>query len=185
MNEVSMNAKSALPGDDAAQRIVQHFQAEGFHGISEAMIIRISLKRGSRGEIDAAFEDAVEAEKMLPVHEHFELRPFGHFAASRSFDDARSAIQSDFGASLRIELPRLFFDPAPIVIDDAFATGTKYDAIVKLNENVGEHAFAVLLNDPDSSFIDYLGAHHGKDWEKIIGRLEATAVALIPEFSLD
>lgn len=179
-----MNTSFTLPGDVAAEKIVQHFQGEGFAGISEAMIIRISLKRGSRGEVDAAFEEAAENQRMPPVHEHFEIRPFGHFAASRSFTDARSAIQSDFGAGLRIELPRLFFDPAPIIIDDAFATGTKYDALVKLCDNIGDYAFAVLLNDPDSSFFDYLGTHHGNDWEMIIGNLEATATALIPEFRL-
>jgi hypothetical protein len=173
-----------LPADGIAERIVRHFQAEGFGGISEALIIRIGLRRGERREVDAAFEAAAEGEKMPPVHEHFEIHPFGHYAESRDFAAARSAIQADFGAGLRMELPRVYFDPAPIVVDDAFATGTRYDAMLKIGANVGGHAFAVLLNDPDSSFFEYLGSHHGRDWQRIMDNFEATAAAFAPELVL-
>jgi hypothetical protein len=180
----TIDSEIRLPADGAADRIVRHFQAEGFAGISEALIIRISLRRGGRGEVDAAFEAAAEGEKMPPVHEHFEIRPFGHFAHSRDFTAAKATIQADFGTGLRMELPRVYFDPAPIVVDDSFATGTRYDALLKLGDNVGGHAFAVLLNDPDSSFFEYLGSHHGNDWQKIMGNFEATAAALAPAFDL-
>lgn len=179
-----MDSLSFLPGDIAAQHIVQHFQKEGFTGITEAMIIRVSLKHGTRGQVDAAFEEAVESDRMLPVHEHFELRPFGHYAESRSFDEACLAIQSDFGTGLRIDLPRLYFESAPVVIDDALATGTRYDAMVKLCDNIDGCAYAILLNDPDSSFIEYLGTRHGNDWERLLDGITATAIALTPEFSL-
>lgn len=179
-----MDSLSFLPGDIAAEHIVQHFQQEGFAGITEAMIIRVSLKHGTRGEVDAAFEEALEGDKMPPVHEHFELHPFGHYAKSRSFDEARLAIQIDFGSSLRIDLPRLFFESAPIIVDDALATGTRYDAMVKLCDNIDGFAYAILLNDPDSSFLEYLGTHHGSDWEKLLGGITSTAMALVPEFTL-
>jgi hypothetical protein len=180
-----MNSLSFLPGDIAAEHIVQHFQNEGFAGITEAMIIRVGLRRGTRGEVDAAFEEALEGDRMLPVHEHFELHAFGHYAKSRSFDAARLAIQSDFGTGLRIDLPRLFFESAPIVIDDALATGTRYDAMVKLCDNIDGFAYAVLLNDPDSSFLEYLGTRHGSDWEELLGGITFAAMALVPEFTLN
>ncbi|RTL58121.1 MAG: hypothetical protein EKK46_00565 [Rhodocyclaceae bacterium] len=180
-----MKSLSFLPGDIIAEHIVEHFQKEGFSGITEAMIIRVGLKQGSRGEVDAAFEEALESDRMLPVHEHFDLHPFGHYAESRSFEEARSAIQSDFGISLRVDLPRLFFEPAPIIIDDALATGTRYDAMIKLCDNIDGFAYAILLNDPDSSFIEYLGTHHGKDWDKLLDGITTTAIALAPEFTLN
>ena len=174
----------ALPADGMAERIVRHFQAEGFSGITEALILRIRLKKGDRREVEVAFETAVEEGKSLPLHEQFEVRAIGHFAESRSFAQAKAAVQSDFTVSLRRELPRVFFDPSPVLIDDPIASGTKYDAMVKLWDNVEDCAYATLLNDPDASFIDYLGSHHGNDWQQIMEDLGATAVSFCPELDL-
>lgn len=179
-----MEKTASLPGDGIAERIVRHFQADGFVGISEALIVRIGLRKGDRSDVDAAFKTAAAQERMPPVGECFELRPYGHFSNCRSFAAARAAIESDFTVSLRRELPRLFFDPAPVLIDDALATGTKYDAMVKLRDNAGGYAFATLLNDPDSSFLEYLGTHHGSDWQKIIDDFETSAVTFGPEIDL-
>lgn len=179
-----MANSSALPADGIAERIVRHYQAEGFAGISEALILRIRLRQGDRREVEAAFETAVENGRMLPLHEQFEVRAIGHFAQSRSFAEAKAAIQSDFTVALRREMPSVFFDPAPVLIDDPMASGTKYDALVKLWDNLEDCAYAILLNDPDASFIDYLGSHHGNDWEKIMGNFGATAAAFCPEIDL-
>lgn len=172
-----MKNANLLPADGVAERIVRHFQAEGFSGISEALVLRVGLKQGGRSDIEAAFLAAAEQQKSPPVGEFFELRCHGHFSGSRSFAEARAAIQSDFAVVLRQALPALFFDPAPVLVDDALATGTRYDAMLKLRDNVGDHAYAILLNDPDSSFLEYLGSRHGNDWQKIIGDFETTAVA--------
>jgi hypothetical protein len=179
-----MDNTSSLPADGIAERIVRHFQAEGFVGISEALIVRISLKKGERTEVDSAFMMAAEQEKVPPVRDYFEIRPCGHFSDFRNFAAARAAIDSDFTVSLRRNLPRIYFDPAPVLIDDALATGTKYDAMVKLRDNVDGRAFVTLLNDPDSSFLEYLGTHHGSDWQKIIDDFEATAVTFGPDADL-
>lgn len=179
-----MTHSPALLADGAAERIVRHFQANGFAGISEALIIRIRLKNGDRADVEAAFEAALDQEKMPPVQQCFEIRPFGHFSDSRSFAEAKSAIQSDFTAGLRIELPRLFFDAAPVVIDDAMASGTKYDVLMKLRDNVDGCAIGILLNDPDSSFLEYIGTHHGDDWQKIMGDFETTTQSLGSEMNL-
>ena len=179
-----MNSTSTLLADGAAERIVRHFQAKGFAGISEALIIRIRLREGDRTEVDAAFEAALDQEEMPPVQQCFEIHPFGHFSDSRSFAEARSAIHSDFTKALRIEVPRVFFDPAPVVIDDAFASGTKYDVMMKLRDNVDGYAFAILLNDPDSSFLEYVGTHQANDWQKIMGEFEATVISLDAEIDL-
>ncbi len=173
-----------LQANEAAERIVRYFQANGFAGISEALIIRILLKGGDRAEIDAAFEAAHEQEIPPPVQQYFEIRPFGHYSDFRNFDEARSAIQSDFTEALRMEVPRLFFDPAPVVIDDAMATGTKYDVLMKITDNVDGHAICTLLNDPDASFLEYIGTQHGKDWQQIIGNFEITTTSLASEFKL-
>ncbi len=179
-----MKNTSALLFDGAAERIVRHFQAKGFAGISEALIIRIRLKEGDRTEIDTAFEAAMDQEQMPPVQQFFEIHPFGHFSDSRSFAEARAAIHSDFTVGLRVEVPRVFFDPAPVVIDDALASGTKYDVMMKLRDNVDGYAIAILLNDPDSSFLEYLGTHRGNDWQQIMGEFEIAIVSLDSEIDL-
>ena len=166
-----------LPADAVAERIVRHFQLQGFAGISEALILRIRLIKGGRHEIEAAFETAIENHRTLPLHEQFEVRAIGHFAEARDFNQARAAIQSDFGVALRREMPSIYFDPAPVMIDDPMASGTKYDAMVKLWDNLQDCAYAVLLNDPDASFLDYVGSHHGDDWEKIMGGFGETAMS--------
>lgn len=174
-----MHTLATLPGDEAAERIVRHFQSEGFKGISEALIVRISLRAGDhpneRAHIETVFDDALVEERMPPVHQNFEIRPFGFYSQGRDFAEARAAIQTDLTASLRMEIPKIYFDPAPVMVDDPFATGTKYDAMIKLRDNIGRYAFAILLNDPDSSFLEYLGTHHGNDWQKIMGNFEAAA----------
>lgn len=179
-----MPSPSRLPANETAERIVRHFQAEGFSGISEALIVRIRLKKGDRPTVDAAFDAAVEQEVMPPLGEYFEMHPYGHFADQRSFDQARAAFKGDFGVSLRRELPSLYFDAAPVVIDDALATGTKYDAMIKLSDNVGGYALAILLNDPTSSFFEYLGSHRGYDWGKIMGDFGTVATSFEHEGEL-
>jgi hypothetical protein len=179
-----MKNTSPLLADGAAERIVRHFQANGFAGITEALIIRIRLRAGSRSDVDAAFETALEQEKMPPVQQFFEISPFGYFSDFRSFTEAKSAIQSDFTVGLRNEVPRVFFDAAPVVIDDILASSTKYDVLMKLRDNVDGCAMGILLNDPDASFLDYIGTHHGNDWQKIMGDFEITTTSLASEIDL-
>lgn len=179
-----MENTSALPADGTAERIVRHFQIEGFSGISEALIIRITRKKGDRMEIDAAFHLAADQEKTPPVREYFDIRLCGHFSDFRSLAAATAAIQSDFTANLRKQVPAVFFDPAPVVTEDALAVGTKYDAMVKLRDNIDGDAFAILLNDPDSSFFEYLGTHLGNDWQKIIGDFGTTAASFGADIDL-
>lgn len=169
-----------LPANEAAERIVRYFQANGFAGISEALIIQIRLKGGDRAEIDAAFEEDV----LPPVQQYFEMRTFGHYSEFRSFAEARSAIQSDFTEALRMELPRVFFDLAPVVIDDPMASGSKYDVLMKITDNVDGNALGILLNDPDASFLEYIGTHHGDDWQQIIGNFAAATSSLFFEINL-
>jgi len=173
-----------LQANEAAERIVRYFQANGFAGISESLIIRIHLRAGDRPEIEAAFEEAHEQEISPPVQQYFEIRPFGHYSGFRSFDEARSVIQTDFTEALRMEVPRVYFDPAPVVIDDAMATGTKYDVLMKITDNVDGYAIGILLNDPDASFLEYIGTHHGNDWQKIMGDFEIATSAMASEIML-
>jgi hypothetical protein len=179
-----MNDSSTNAAHDAAQRIVRHFQAQGFTGITEALLIQIHLKAGDRAEVEEAFEAALEQDKAPPVRQYFEIHPFGHFAEFRSYDEAKSAIQSDLTQSLRNDIPRMFFDPAPLVIEDPLASGTKYDVMMKLGNNVDGYAVAILLNDPDASFLDYIGTHLGSDWEKIMGEIEIASTSLGDELDL-
>jgi len=179
-----MKNTPTLQANEAAERIVQYFQANGFAGISEALVIRIRLKEGDRADIDAVFEAAHEQEIPPPVQQYFEIRPFGHYSNFRSFAEARSAIQSDFTEALRMEIPRVFFDPAPVVIDDAMASGAKYDVLMKITNNVEGYAIGILLNDPDASFLEYIGTHHGDDWQKIMGNFEITTASLASEIEL-
>ena len=179
-----MNDSSTLIADGAAERIVRHFQAKGFTGITEALLIQIRLREGDRAEVEAAFEDAHEQDKLPPVQQYFEIHPYGHFSDFRSFAEAKSAINSDLTMSLRSDIPRVFFDPAPVVIEDPLASGTKYDVIMKLRGNVDGYAIAILLNDPDASFLDYIGTHLGSDWKKIMGDFEVASASLVDEIDL-
>lgn len=176
-----MKNTPTLQANEAAERIVQHFQDNGFIGISEALVVRIRLKESDRAEIDAAFEAAHEQEISPPVQQYFEIRPFGHYSNFRSFAEAKSAIQSDFTEALRMEVPRVFFDPAPVVIDDAMASATKYDVLMKITDNIDGYAIGILLNDPDASFLEYIGTHHGDDWQQIMGNFEITTASLASE----
>ncbi len=164
-----------LIADGAAERIVRHFQAQGFTGITEALIIRIQLKAGDRNEIESAFDAAHEKDELPPVQQYFEIFPYGYYSGFRTLIEAKAAIHTDFTHSLRSELPRVFFDSAPVVIDDALASGTKYDVMMKLRDNVRGYAIAILMNDPDASFLDYIGTHLGNDWQKIMGDFEVAA----------
>ena len=175
-----MDNTPTLQANEAAERIVRYFQANGFAGISEALIIQIRLKAGDRTEIEAAFEE----DTSPPVQQYFEINAFGHHSDFRSFAEARSAIQSDFTEALRMEVPRVFFDPAPVVIDDPMAAGSKYDVLMKITDNVDGDAIGILLNDPDASFLEYIGTHHGDDWQQIMGNFEITTSSLYFEINL-
>jgi hypothetical protein len=163
---------------------VRHFQSKGFTRITEALIIQIHHVAGDRAEIEEAFEAAQEQDKVPPVNAFFEIYPYGHFSESRSFEEAKAALKSDFTLSLIHDIPRMFFDPAPVMADDPLAIGTKYDALMKLSDNDDGYAVAFLLNDPDSAFIDYVGTHPGADWHKIMGEFEIAITSLVDEVEL-
>jgi len=173
-----MSNPTTQAADDAAERIVRHFQTQGFTRITEALIIQIHHVAGDRAEIDEAFESALEQDQTPPVRKYFEIHPYGHFSEFRSLDAAKSALKTDFTTTLLSSIPRVFFDAAPVVIDDPLASGTRYDAIMKLRDNVEGYAVAILLNDPDASFIDYVGTHPGSDWQKIMGEFEIAIASL-------
>ena len=174
-----MNNTLVLPADDVAERIVRRFQAEGFAGITEALIVRLRLIKGDQQEVEAAFDRAVDRDVTPPVREFFEIRPYGHFSEERDFSAVKEAFLGDFGVGLRRELPAIYFGNAPVVVDDALATGTKYDAMLKLGDNTDGSAVAILLNDPSSSFFEYLGTQTGYDWQKIIGSLGEAATSFV------
>ena len=179
-----MTTSMNLPADATAESIVRHFQAVGFPGITEALLVRIRLKKGDRLEVDAAFDFALERQLAPPMPEFFEIRPYGFFSEIRVFTDAKAAFAADFGRSLRLDLPDIYFDAAPVIADDALATGTKYDAMLKLSDNQDGFAIAVLLNDPNSSFFEYLNANTGYDWKEITSGLDAAAKSFVPDVDL-
>jgi hypothetical protein len=168
----------------AAQRIVRHFQGKGFTRITEALIIQIHHIAGERAEIEEAFDAAQEQDQVPPLSAYFEIYPYGHFSEFRSFDAAKAALKTDFTLSLINDIPKMFFEPAPVVVDDPLARGTKYDAMMKLSDNVDGYAVVILLNDPDASFIDYVGTHPGADWHKIMGEFEIATTALVEALDL-
>ena len=179
-----MNDSTIQAANAAAERIVRHFQTQGFTRITEALIIQIHHAAGDRAEVEEAFEVAQEQDKAPPVDKFFEIRTYGHFAEFRGFEEAKSVLKSDFTTTLLSNVPRVFFEPAPVVIDDPLASGTKYDVIMKLRNNVDGYAVAILLNDPDASFLDYVGTHPGSDWQKIMGEFEIASTSLGNELEL-
>lgn len=179
-----MNSTIAMPANNSAERIVRHFQAAGFPGISEALVIRIRLKKADRHVVEAAFERAADLGTAPPLSEYFEIRPYGFYSEQRSFAQAKAEVQADFGVNLRRKLPSIYFDAAPVVVDDALATGNKYDALIKFSDNMLDYAVAVLLNDPSSSFFEYMDSHRENDWQQLIGDFGAAASTFGEEVDL-
>ncbi len=177
-NSITPAANGSQAADKAAERIVRHFQAKGFTHITEALLIQIHHIGADRTVIEEAFEAAQEQDKAPPVAQYFEIRPCGHYAESRNFDEAKSALKSDLTTTLINDIPKVFFDAAPVVIDDPLASGTKYDVMMKLRDNLNGYAVVVLLNDPSASFIDYVGSYPGSDWQKIMGEFEFATQSL-------
>ena len=85
-----MATSTSLPADPTAERIVRHFQSEGFPGITEALLVRVGVKKGDRTAIDAAFDVSVEQEVPPPVRDFFEIRLYGFYSEIRSLADAKA-----------------------------------------------------------------------------------------------
>lgn len=179
-----MTTSSSLPANSTAERIVRHFQAEGFPGITEAVLVRIRLKKGDRLEVDAAFDRALARDATPPVQEYFQIQLYGFYSEIRGLLNIKTAFADDFTSGLRAELPNIYFDAAPVVVNDALANDTKYDAMLKLSDNSGGYAVAVLLNDPNSSFFEYMETHSGLDWQKIMGTLDAAVASFTADEDL-
>ena len=179
-----MTTSSSLPANSTAERIVRHFQAEGFPGITEAVLVRIRLKKGDRLEVDAAFDRALARDATPPVQEYFQIQLYGFYSEIRGLLNIKTAFADDFTSGLRAELPNIYFDAAPVVVNDALANDTKYDAMLKLSDNSGGYAVAMLLNDPNSSFFEYMETHSGLDWQKIMGTLDAAVVSFTADEDL-
>ena len=179
-----MTTSSILPANSTAERIVRHFQAEGFPGITEAVLVRIRLKKGDRFEVDAAFDRALARDATPPVQEYFQIQLYGYYSEIRGLLNIKTAFADDFTSGLRAELPNIYFDAAPVVVNDALANDTKYDAMLKLSDNSGGYAVAVLLNDPNSSFFEYMETHSGLDWQKIMGTLDAAVASFTADEDL-
>ena len=180
----SMTTSTGLPADTTAERIVRHFQDQGFPGITEAVLVRIRLKKGDRLEVDAAFDRALARDATPPVQEYFQIQLYGFYSEIRSLLNIKTAFADDFTSGLRAELSNVYFDPAPVVVNDALATGTKYDAMLKLGDNADGYAVAVLLNDPASSFFEYMESRAGYDWHTITGTLGAAATSFVADDDL-
>ena len=179
-----MSDQSNQAANAAAQRIVRHFQGKGFTRITEALIIQIHHLDGDRAEIEEAFDAAQETDSTPPLNEYFDISPYGYYSETRSFDELKASLKADFTLSLINDIPKVFFDPAPVMVDDPLANGSKYDVMMKLNDNVSNYAVFILLNDPDASFIDYVGTHPGADWQNIMGEFEIATSSLIKAVDL-
>jgi hypothetical protein len=179
-----MTSSTGLPADTTAERIVRHFQEQGFPGITEAVLVRLRLKKGDRLEVDAAFDRALARDATPPVQEYFQIQLYGFYSEIRGLLNIKTAFADDFTRGLRAELSSVYFDAAPVVVNDALATDTKYDAMLKLSDNADGYAVAVLLNDPTSSFFEYMESHAGYDWQTIIGTLGAAAASFAADEDL-
>jgi hypothetical protein len=165
-DETARIDETVRPMDGFAQEVVTHFRELGFLGISEAVVLHFKKKMGSREEIEASFHASADADQNPPLAKHFEAQLVGHYSETRSLAEIRSALGNDFTRNLRSEVPRLFFSPPPAYADDPIAAGTKYDAMLKLTDgNEEDGAFLILLNDPDSSFLDRL--KQGDTWDRM------------------
>jgi hypothetical protein len=184
-NSDTQEMRDTEAANAAAQRIVRHFQSKGFTRITEALILHIRHIAGDRAEVDKAFEAAHKQGRMPPLSMYFSIHSYAHYSEFRSFDEAKAALAKDFTLTLIYDIPQVFFDPAPVLGDDPLASGTKYDVIMKAWDNEEGCAIAILLNDPDASFVDYIGTHPGADWQKIMGDFKVASSSLSDAFTLE
>lgn len=159
-----------------AERLIRHFQKNGFVDVTEAVVLHVKARNFATYEsVSEEFRHADEKGDALPLSHFFEVRFIECFSESRSEEEIRSNFPADFEPELRRDFPELYFGKTNYLFDKN-ATGTKYDVAIRIGRSTDSGARIVLMNDPDSSFGEAFERQMKamEEWEDLCSDLKAT-----------
>lgn len=159
-----------------AERLIRHFQKNGFVDVTEAVVLHAKARGFATYEsVSEEFQRADSKGASLPLSQFFEVRFIECFSESRSEEEIRSHFHSDFEPELRRNFPDLYFGKTNYLFDQN-ATGTKYDIAIRIGRTSQSGARIVLLNDPGSSFVEFFEKQMKalEEWEDLCSDLKAT-----------
>ncbi|MDQ1343586.1 MAG: hypothetical protein QG650_305 [Patescibacteria group bacterium] len=157
-----------------AERLIRHFQKNGFRDVTEGVILHVKSRFGDYEKIRSEFSRASSMGVSVPLAQYFEIRFIECFSETRSEEEIRKHFHSDFEPELRRQFPELFFGKTNYLFDEN-AVGTKFDIAIRIGQNVDNVAKIVLLNDPDSSFVEYFERQNvtqSEEWETLCSDLK-------------
>lgn len=159
-----------------AERLIRHFQKNGFTDVTEAVILHVKARDSASYEkVTAEFARAEKEDTPVQLAQFFEFRWIECYSESRTEDEIRKQFNSDFEPELRKTFPELFFGKTNYLFDKN-AVGTKYDIAIRIGRNIDNVAKIVLLNDPGSSFVEFFDRQLKaiEEWEALCDDLKAT-----------
>lgn len=158
-----------------AERLIRHFQKNGFADVTEAVVLHVRSRNLSTYEtVSSAFKDADADGVSIPLSQFFEIRFIECFSESRSEEEIRSQFHADFEPELRRNFPELYFGKTNYLFDQN-AVGTKYDIAIRIGRTNETGAKIVLLNDPGSSFVEFFEKQMKavEEWDDLCSDLRA------------
>lgn len=158
-----------------AERLIRHFQKNGFVDVTEAVVLHVKARGFATYEaVNEEFKQADYKGASLPLSQFFEVRFIECFSESRSEEEIRSHFHSDFEPELRRNFPELYFGKTNYLFDQN-ATGTKYDIAIRIGRTSPSGVRIVLLNDPGSSFVEFFEKQMKamEEWEDLCSDLKA------------
>lgn len=139
-----------------SERLVRHFQNNGFNDVTEAVVLHVKGSSNlSFEQVSDEFAKADAKKSPIPLSRFFEVRFIECYSDKRTESEIRSQFQQDFEWKLRKNFPELFFEKKNYLFDDK-AEKTKYDIAIRIGRKSPEGVVkVVLLNDPGASFVEY------------------------------
>lgn len=163
-----------------AERLIRHFQKNGFVDVTEAVVLHVKGRNFATYEaVSEEFARADSKGASLPLSQFFEVRFIECFSESRTEEEIRGQFHSDFEPELRRNFPELYFGKTNYLFDQN-AAGTKYDIAIRIGRTNETGAKIVLLNDPGSSFVEFFERQMKavEEWDDLCSDLK-TAVGKI------
>jgi len=160
-----------------AERLIRHFQKNGFSDVTEAVVLHVKARSGmnsSYEEVNEAFAQASAMGRSVSLSQFFELRFIECFSDTRSEAEIRQNFPTDFEPELRRNFPELYFEKTNYLFDQN-AVGTKYDIAIRIGRTNDTGAKIVLLNDPGNSFVQFFEKQMKamEEWDSLCSDLKA------------
>ncbi|MFB0965759.1 MAG: hypothetical protein QMC36_09040 [Patescibacteria group bacterium] len=160
-----------------AERLIRHFQKNGFVDVTEAVVLHVKARKGVASSYEVVSQEFARASAQgssVSLSQFFEVRFIESFSQQRSEEEIRNMFHSDFEPELRRNFPELYFGKTNYLFDQN-AVGTKYDIAIRIGRTNESGAKIVLLNDPGSSFVEYFEKQMKavEEWDALCSDLKA------------